>query len=222
VLKRLATGGVYAGDRAIGGDPLLTPLLALLLGSIPASAGAIVLSPTIGHDFATDQFWAGLDFALHADGMRNVVPVGRITPGWAIADSRPMLFAEGGVAFALPREGAIVRLGAVVNGTLLDAPYRLPWELRDKEEAHLGIIPGMALLLEFEFGEERPFVFGARGGVRSSSSNYLCRVPDDVEHCLAWYPGFTGGFLGRGAVTDWLYLELLIGPSPYLAVGYPF
>jgi len=206
----------------VGDPPLLTPLLALLLASVPASAGALVLSPLVGRDFATDQFWAGLDFALHADGMRKVAPVGRITPGWAMADSRPMLFAEAGVAVALPHDGAIVRLGAAVNGTLFNAPYRLPMELRDEEDAHLGIIPGVELLLEFEFGEARPFVFGARAGVRSSSSNYLCQDPHDIENCLAWYTGFSGGFLGRGAITEWLYLELLVGPSPHLTVGYPF
>lgn len=201
---------------------MLTPLLALLLASVPAGAGAIVLSPTIGRDFATDQFWAGLDFALHADGMQVVAPVARLTPGWAIADNRPMVTVEGGVAVPIPHDGAGVRIGAVVEATLFNSPYRLPWSFRDDDEAHLGLIPGAEALLEFEFGEDRPFVFGVRAGVRSSSSNYLCQTPDEVEYCMAWYPGFSGGFFGRGAVLEWLYLELMVGPSPYLAVGYPF
>ena len=201
---------------------MLTPLLALLLASGSALAGAVVVSPAVGRDFATDQFWAGLDLALHADGMQVVAPVARITPRWAMADNRPMLTVAGGVAVPLPHDGAGIRVGAVLDATLFDAPYRLPWEFRDEEEAHLGLIPGVELLLEFEFGDTRPFVFGVRGGVRSSQSNYLCQTPDDVEHCMAWYPGFAGGFFGRGAVLEWLYLELLVGPSPFLAVGYPF
>ena len=60
-------------------------------------------------------------------------------------------------------------------------------------------------------------MFGARGGVQSASSNYLCPTPDAVEDCLAWFPAFTGGFYGRGAPVKWLYLEALVGPSPRIA-----
>lgn len=202
-------------------------LSALLWSTIaPAWGGTAVLAASAGRDFPTAQYWTGLDLSLHPDGERGWAPMGRVAPGWGFADEFGLLHLEAGVTWVIPREGKqeLVRLGAVASA-LGAAPVDrdLPLEFTETEQGrHLGIVPGIEALVEFEYPGERPFVFGVRGGIQSVSSNYLCDQPDEVEGCLTWTPGFMGGFYGRGPVLDWLYLEALIGPSPRLTVGYPF
>lgn len=197
-------------------------LLAAWLIASPADAGAGTVSAAVGRDFATNQFFTGLDAAWRTDGNTSWTPFGRLTGAWALADDRPIVFAEGGVTYALPRDGETVRIGLVLTAAVFSAPYRMPIAFSDKAGAHLGLIPGMEFLTEFEFGEEHPFVFGARAGLRSAYANHMCAVPDEMEDCLVWYGAFTGGFYGRGALFGALYIELLIGPSPLLTIGYQF
>lgn len=196
-------------------------LLALMLSVAPAQAGEIVLGAAGGRDFPTDQFWTGIQAAAHPDGEDKWSGMGRLMLGWGFADDFPMAQVEAGFLGAVPHPGETVRLGIVASAEIVATRYRLPLEFSDVDR-HVGLIPGIELLVEFEFFDERPFVFGARGGVQSASSNYLCPTTDEVETCLVWFPAFVGGFYGRGAVTDWLYLEALIGPSPRIAIGYPF
>lgn len=196
-------------------------LLALLTLWEPALAGEIVLSAAGGRDFPTDQYWTGLQASVHADGQRKWAGTGRLAVGWGFADAYPLAQIEAGVLRALPRDGEIVRVGVIASTNIVATRYRLPLELADADR-HVGLVPGLELAVEFEFFDEKPFVVGARGGVQSASSNYLCPTTDDVEDCLAWYPAFTGGFFGRGLVAKWLYVEALVGPSPRVAIGAPF
>ncbi len=197
----------------------LLPLLATL-----AQGATFVPGLIGGFDFSTEQPYTGLDLALHPDRHRGLAPVARATLGYGFTDARPLAFVEGGAAFALPREGPeIVRVGALLTAGVVDVTYRLPLEISNvDEDHHVGLIPGFMLLLEFEYGEERPFIVGARLGMLSAASNASCPTPELTSTCATWYPGLSGGFFARGQPLPWLYFDALIGPSPRLSLGVPF
>jgi len=196
-------------------------LLALMLSAQADEPGEILLGAAAGRDFPTDQFWTGVQASIVPDKVTKWGGIGRLAIAWGFADEFPISQIEAGFVGAIPHVGETVRLGVVASAEVVATHYRLPIEFAVPDR-HIGMVPGVEVLVEFEFFDERPFVFGARGGVQSSSSNYMCPTPDDIETCLVWFPAFVGGFYGRGAVTDWLYLEALIGPSPRIAVSYPF
>lgn len=196
----------------------------MILITLLAAAHASTFVPgiTAGADFSTQQPLVGIDAALHPDLEDSWTPILRGTAVWAFSDDRPMGRLEAGLAMGLPHEGEIVRLGAVVWTQIVDSPFRLPIGLSETEDRRLGLIPGAELLVEFEYGERHPFVFGARLGVTAGVSNYLCPTPELTSDCAAWYPALAGGFYGRGQPLDWLYVEAIVGPSPRLTVGVPF
>ncbi len=199
----------------------MMPALALLFFTLQADAREIVLSAAGGRDYSTDQFWTGLDAAILPDKERGWSGYGRLTPAWGFADAFPFLSVEAGVFAALPREGEIVRIGLIASTLVLGSRFRLPVQF-GQGDRYWGLIPGIEAAAEFEFFEEKQFIVGVRLGVRPASSNYLCPTPDDVERCLSWFPGATGGFYARGKLTSWLYLSGIIGPSPQVALGYAF
>lgn len=200
----------------------MSALLALLLTLSPARAGEIVVGASGGFDFPTSQFWAGPEFALQPDGDANWAPVVRVHPAWGFSDKYPFLYLEAGLEHGLPVVGArALRVGLVASTEVVGETYRLPLMFADGAR-RWGLIPGIEATVELEFFEKRPLIVGVRGGVSAASSNYLCAQPNQVDDCLTWFPGFTGGFYARGQVVKNLYVEGLVGPSPRLGVGYAF
>jgi len=200
----------------------MSALLALLLTLTPARAGEIVIGASAGRDFPTDQFWTGPELSLYPDGEGKWGGMLRVHPGWGFADGYPFLSLEGGVEHGVPVEGAEhLRVGLVASTQVVSETYRLPITLAQGAR-RWGLIPAVEALVEFEFYTERPLIVGLRGGVGATSSNYLCTQPDQIDECLTWLPGFTGGFYARGQVAKHLYLQGTVGPSPRLSLGYAF
>ncbi len=199
-------------------------MLPLLIGLLsPALAGAAVVGLTGGVDFSTSNPWAGVELALHPTHTQGVAPVLRLAPGWAFIDGQPLVLGELGFMARVPEDEAVVRVGLVGRVLFTGAKHDLPLGVFEAESARYGLIPGAMAALEFEWGDGRfPFTFstGARAGVGSAVYDAACEEDSDRPDCLNWSASFIGGFLGRIRTDTGLSVEVVLGPTTHLSVGW--
>lgn len=199
-------------------------MLALLLTALvgpSATAGTLTTSAAGGWDFRSDDLWSGVDVSLVPTRTEGVELIGRISPGYGFIEQQPRLGADLGFVGVIPQRQATVRLGLVAEGLLTRARYRMPLNLASNEDGSTGIIPAGMGLIEFEYGDSFRYTVGARAGVGSEVTNILCGwLAFEDPSCLAWAPGFAGGFVGRIRWEKGFAAEVFAGPTMRLSVGY--
>jgi len=197
-------------------------LVAALFAPSLAHAGVVTASAAGGWDFPTRQLWSGVEVALHPTNDKGFALAGALTPAWGFADRRPMAIVDVGLVHVVPSQRATVRFGLFTRQVITNVDYRTPVTLIGGDHRSLGTVPAVQLDVDVEFGTERIYTFGGRAGLGSASFNFRCTDPSELAGCVVWDVGFVGGASFKARLPSGLSADLMIGPTPKLAVGYAF
>ncbi|MFT6147181.1 MAG: hypothetical protein ACJATT_005564 [Myxococcota bacterium] len=197
--------------------------LALTATASAASPGYLTLAAAAGYDDQNRALWGGIDLALRPNNRKGFGVIAGVTPAFGgFQDERPMGFAELGLVRYIRAEQATVRLGAVFRTGIVSLPYRTAVTLGETETGEFGLTPALMLHIEFEYGEDAPFVFGIRAGLGTGVSNFRCVDPDDLGNCAVWTETFVASAFGNVRLKNGLFGELMFGHISKLSLGYAF
>ncbi len=203
----------------------ITLALALTAASTAsaASPGYLTLAGAAGYDDQNRALWGGIDFALRPDNRKGFGIIAGFTPSYGgFQDERPLAFAEFGLVRYVQAEQATVRIGAVFRTGIVSLPYQTAVTLGETETGEFGLSPAIMMHVEFEYGEDTPFVFGIRAGMGTGVSNFRCIDPDDLSGCAIWTETFVANAFGNVRLKNGLFGELMIGHTSKLSIGYAF
>jgi hypothetical protein len=188
-----------------------------------ASPGYITLAGAAGYDDQNRALWGGIDLALRPDNREGFGVIAGFTPAYGgFQDERPMAFAELGLVRHIKAEQAVVRLGAVFRTGIVSLPYQTAVTIAETQSGEFGLTPAVMLHIEFEYGEDTPFVFGIRAGMGTGVSNFRCINPDDLSNCALWTETFVANAFGNFRLKNGLFGELMFGHTSKLSIGYAF
>lgn len=175
-----------------------------------------------GYDDPTRNVYTGLELQLHARNRSGFGVIGAVSGSWAFTEGTPLTKAELGLVHHIPAERAIVRVGLLAHTSLITVPYRVAVPIARKDDQRTGLVPLAQLLLEFEYGDDNPFVFGIRAGMGSALSNFRCADPNDLSDCAVWTETVIASASGKAFFKSGLYGELTLGHISKLGIGYHF
>jgi hypothetical protein len=88
-----------------------------------------------------------------------------------------------------------------------------------------GVVPGAMAVVDFEWGDEKPYAIGLKGGPGSLAIDGACAdLPEGTDRalCMSWATGFVGGFYMRAQNAKGVAFEATVGPTMSIALGYAF
>ena len=201
----------------------LTLALTAACTASAASPGYLTLAGAAGYDDQNRALWGGIDIALRPDNRGGFGVIAGFTPGYGgFQEERPLAFAELGLVRHIKAEQAIVRIGAVFRTGIMSLPYETAVTIADTQTGEFGLTPAIMMHVEFEYGEETPFVFGIRAGMGTGVSNFRCIDPDDLTTCALWTETFIANAFGNVRLKNGLFGELMFGHTSKLSIGYAF